>query len=77
MSGWVSIFWEVEVSWLVEILMLMKKALNKMNEPLQTLHHGSVGYQSVHTWIDLAKKAYPCKRNREHKQEQERTQINM
>jgi hypothetical protein len=29
------------------------------------------------TQIDLTKKAYPCKRNREHKQEQRRTQLNI
>jgi hypothetical protein len=44
---------------------------------LQLLHHGSIGYQHVHTRVDLAKKAYPCKCNREHKQEQERPQLNM
>jgi hypothetical protein len=48
-----------------------------MNEPLQSLHHDSIGYQSVHTWIDLTKKAYPCKRNWEYKEEQERTQLNL
>jgi hypothetical protein len=32
-------------------------------EPLQSQHHGSVGYQFVHTRIDLTKMAYPCKRN--------------
>jgi hypothetical protein len=52
---------------LVEILTLVKKALNRMNELLQSLHHGSIGYQSMHTQIDLTKKAYPCKHNREHK----------
>jgi hypothetical protein len=36
---------------------------------LQSLHHGSVGYQHVHTRVDLTEKAYPCKCNREHKQE--------
>jgi hypothetical protein len=44
---------------------------------LQWLYHGSVGYQHVHTWVDLAKKAYPCKCNPEHKQEQERMQLNL
>jgi hypothetical protein len=24
-------------------------------EPMQSLHHGSVGYQPVHTWIGLIK----------------------
>jgi hypothetical protein len=32
---------------------------------LQSLHHGFVGYQHIHTRVDLAKKAYPCKCNRE------------
>jgi hypothetical protein len=36
---------------------------------LQSLHHGSIGYQHMHTRADLTKKAYPCKCNREHKQE--------
>ena len=29
---------------------------------LRSLHHGSVGYQPRANAIDLAKKAYPCKR---------------
>jgi hypothetical protein len=37
--------------------MLMKKALNRTNEPLQSLHPSSIGYQFVHTQIDLMKKA--------------------
>jgi hypothetical protein len=44
---------------------------------LQSLHHGSIGYQHVRTRVDLAKKAYPCKCNREHKQEQEWMQQNL
>jgi hypothetical protein len=31
---------------------------------LQSLHHGYIGYQHVHTRVDLTKKAYPCKCNR-------------
>jgi hypothetical protein len=42
-------------------------------KPVQSLHHGSVGYQPVHTRIGLAKKAMSLQANREHKQEQERT----
>jgi hypothetical protein len=38
-------------------------------EPVQSLHHGSVGYQPVRTWIGLAKKAMSLQANREHKQE--------
>jgi hypothetical protein len=44
---------------------------------LQLLHHNSVGYQHVRTRVDLTKKVYPCKCNREHKQEQERMQLNL
>jgi hypothetical protein len=44
---------------------------------LQSLHHDSVGYQHVHTRVDLTKKVYPCKCNREHKQEQEGMQLNL
>jgi hypothetical protein len=42
-------------------------------EPVQLLHHGSVGYQPVHTKIGLTNKAMSLQANREHKQEQERT----
>jgi hypothetical protein len=42
-------------------------------EPMQSLHHGSVGYQPVHTRIGLTKKAMSLQANREHKQEHERT----
>jgi hypothetical protein len=38
-------------------------------EPVQLLHHGSVGYQPVHTRIGLTKKAMSLQANREHKQE--------
>jgi hypothetical protein len=38
-------------------------------EPVQSLHHGSVGYQLVHIRIGLAKKAMSLQANREHKQE--------
>jgi hypothetical protein len=36
---------------------------------VQSLHHGSIGYQPMHTRIGLAKKAMPLEANREHKQE--------
>jgi hypothetical protein len=42
-------------------------------EPVQSLHHGSIGYQPMHTRIGLTKKAMSLQANREHKQEQERT----
>jgi hypothetical protein len=45
-------------------------------EPVQSLHHGSVGYQTVHTRIGLAKKAMSLQANREHKQEEEKTILN-
>jgi hypothetical protein len=45
-------------------------------EPVQSLHHGSVGYQPVCTRIGLAKKAMSLQVNQEHKQEQERTILN-
>jgi hypothetical protein len=45
-------------------------------KPVQSLHHGSIGYQPVHTWIGLTKKAMSLQVNREHKQEQERTILN-
>jgi hypothetical protein len=38
-------------------------------KPVQSLHHGSVGYQPVHTRIGLAKKAMSLQANQEHKQE--------
>jgi hypothetical protein len=42
-------------------------------EPVQSLHHGSIGYQHVRTRIGLSKKAMSLQENREHKQEQKRT----
>jgi hypothetical protein len=45
-------------------------------EPVQSLHHGSVGYQPVRTQIDLTKKAISLQKNREHKKEQERSILN-
>jgi hypothetical protein len=42
-------------------------------EPMQSLHHGSVGYHPVRTRIGLAKNAMSLQVNQEHKQEQERT----
>jgi hypothetical protein len=38
-------------------------------EPVQSLHHSSVGYQPMRTWIGLGKKAMSLQANREHKQE--------
>jgi hypothetical protein len=45
-------------------------------EPLQSLHYSSDGYQSVHTRIELTKKANPRKHNREHKQKLRRSNLN-
>jgi hypothetical protein len=45
-------------------------------KPVQSLHHGSVGYQPMRTRISLSKKAMSLHINREHKQEQERTILN-
>jgi hypothetical protein len=45
-------------------------------ELVQSLHHGSVGYQPVRTWIGLTKKAMSLQANQEHKQEEERTTLN-
>jgi hypothetical protein len=42
-------------------------------EPVQSLHHGSVGYQPVLTQIGLTKMAMSLQGDGEHKQEQERT----
>jgi hypothetical protein len=42
----------------------------RTNRTSQSLHHYSIGYPPCHM-NDLATKAYPCKRNQEHKQEQE------
>jgi hypothetical protein len=39
------------------------------NGSAQSLHHGFIGYHPLHT-SDLTTKAYPYKRNQEHKQEQ-------
>jgi hypothetical protein len=41
----------------VENSTFVKKASEQMIVTLQSLHHGSVGYQYVHTQIGLAKKA--------------------
>jgi hypothetical protein len=41
-------------------------------EPVQSLHHGSIGDQPVRTRIGLAKKVMSLQVNQEHKQEQSR-----
>jgi hypothetical protein len=72
MRGCFSIFREVEIDRLVENSMLMKKASEQTIVTLQSLHHGSVGYQHARTRVGLTKKACPCKCNLEHKQEHKR-----
>jgi hypothetical protein len=57
MRGWFPIFREVEVGRLVENLTFMKKASEQTIVTMQSLHHGSVGYQYMRTQIGLAKKA--------------------
>jgi hypothetical protein len=54
-----------------------EEGYKQMIVTLQSLHHSSVSYQHVHTWVDITKKAYPCKCNWEQKQEHERMQLNM
>jgi hypothetical protein len=48
-----------------------------MIKTLHSQHHDSVSYQHARTWVGLIKKAYPYKRNWEHKQEQEGSQLNL
>jgi hypothetical protein len=52
-----------------EDLDIGEKDFEQMIVTLQSLHHGSIGYQHVRTRVGLAKKAYLCKCNRESKQE--------
>jgi hypothetical protein len=46
-----------------------EEGTEQMIVTLQSQHHGSVGYQLMHTRVDLTKKTYPCKCNLEHKKE--------
>jgi hypothetical protein len=46
-------------------------------ESVQSLHHGSVGYQLMHTRIGLVKKAMSLQANREHKQEQKKNNLEL
>src|SRR5947207_15689517 len=59
--------WVRLVGWSVGVAVLVWHA--RTNGTPQSLHHCCVGYHPCHT-NDLAKKAYPCKCKREHKQEQ-------
>jgi hypothetical protein len=72
--GWVLIFREVRGKSIGGDLDVDDEGSEQRRfEPVQSLHHGSVGYQPMRTWIGLAKKAMSLQANREHKQEQEIT----
>jgi hypothetical protein len=71
--GWVPIFWEVQAKSIGGDLNIDDEGSeHHWFEPMQSLHHSSVGYQPVRTWIGLTMKAISLQVNREHKQEQER-----
>jgi hypothetical protein len=61
---------------IVENLDVGEEGFEQMIVTLQLIQHSSIGYQHMWTRVGLTKKAYPCKCNREHKQEQERMQLN-
>jgi hypothetical protein len=66
--GWVPIFREVRGKSIGGDLDVDDEGSEQRQfEPVQSLHHGSVGYQPVHTRIGLAKKAISLQANREHK----------
>jgi hypothetical protein len=68
--GWVLIFWEVRGKSIGGDLDVDDEGSEQRQfKPVQSLHHGSVGYQPMRTWIGLAKKAMSMQANREHKQE--------
>jgi hypothetical protein len=51
---WVSIFWEVRGKSIGADLDVDDEGFEQRRfEPVQSLHHGSVGYQPVRTWIGL------------------------
>jgi hypothetical protein len=71
--GWVPIFQEVQGKSIGGDLDIDDEGSKQHQfEPVQSLHHDSIGYQPVHTWIGLAKKAMSMQANEEDKQEQER-----
>jgi hypothetical protein len=64
--GWVPIFWEVRGKSIGGDLNVDDEGSEQRRfEPVQSLHHGSIGYQPVHTWIG----SMSLQANREHKQE--------
>jgi hypothetical protein len=72
--GWVPIFWEVQGKSIGgDFDVDDERSKQYRFEPVQSLHHGTVGYQPMRTRIGLAKKAMSLQANREHKQEQKRT----
>jgi hypothetical protein len=72
--GRVPIFWEVWGKLISEDLNVDDEGSEQRRfEPVQSLHHSSIGYQSVRTRIGLTKKTMSMQANREHKQELERT----
>jgi hypothetical protein len=68
--GWVLIFWEVQGKSIGGDLNIDDEGSEQRQfEPVQSLHHGSIGYQHVRAQIGLAKKATSLHENWEHKQE--------
>jgi hypothetical protein len=56
--GWVPIFWEVQSKSIGGDLDIVDEGSEQCRfKPVQSLHHGSVGYQPVRTRIGLTKKA--------------------
>jgi hypothetical protein len=75
--GWVPIFREVRGKSIGGDLDVDDEGSEQRRfESVQSLHHGSVGYQPVRTRIGLAKKAMSLQANWEHKQEQEKIILN-
>jgi hypothetical protein len=66
---WVLIFWEVRGKSIGGDLDVDDEGSEQRRfESVQSLHHGSIGYQPVRTRIGLAKKAISLQVNWEHKQ---------
>jgi hypothetical protein len=74
--GWVPIFREVRGKSIGGDLDVDDEGSKQRRfEPMQSLHHASVGYQPVRTRTGLAKKAMSLQVNQEHKQEQEKNNL--
>jgi hypothetical protein len=66
--GWVPIFREVRGKSIDGDLNVDDEGSEQRRfEPVQSLHHGFIGYQLVRTQIGLAKKAMSLQANWEHK----------